>query len=1710
MNRRKSRWRRIGTSCVTTLLGLPIFLTAVPGALAGDPRDIVFECPCSAEWVAGDDGRGTLELTFGVRSFRATESGEIRVRPSTFTSGNWVDRHGSITVDRLMADGHTGRLARMSSRQGPRPSVDAPIEFLLLEPTNTTSVLYRVHEVLTLWPVPGADDADRIQYVDILTDTDGDGVGDVNERIAGTNPYDPASIPGESTVDILWLYDDGALHGTQYAKAHHLKAVVNALHADNGTNIHLRTVGIRRIERADSRGWPDREHLLQLMNRHGADLTHQISYTLRPCGLGCASGIGGGGRLGSWTHAESVAINDASALIVVHELGHVMGLAHSAQQGQAGGAFRWSRGHHLNRYPGRLGRGSPHAPMGTLMSYGHWMEWVFSNPDADCYGEPCGVPGTETEGADARRSLDVLRFQIAAHRDAKPDSDGDGFVDDADATPDDSREWMDSDGDGLGDNADPDDDGDGVEDAEDRWPLDPDEWEDLDGDGVGDNADDAVEVQGSLDPFRDAALRRAVEEALGKSAGDGISTEEMAGLQRLSVSADLGVRDLSGMELATGLRSLELSSNEVADLSPLAGLTNLEYLSVSNNPITDLSPLAGLTNLEELYLSRNPITDLSPVAGLTQLVRLLVHRAPLTDLSPLGELTSLEYLNISQCQISDLSPLSGLTNLKSLFLTSNRIADLSPLSGLTNLNSLILTYNRIADLSPLSGLTGLSELRLTSNRISDVSSLSGLSNLQILALDRNEISDVNPLSGLRSLQELLLTINGIADLSPLQGLNLLETLGLGSNHISDLSPLAGLTLLEDLRLDSNDITDLTPLASLSAIRRLWVDSNDVSDLSPLADLRIEDLHVGRTKVSLDDVVALPGFRNFRRLGIVGLEISDVRPLVALSGLELLSLEGNSVADISPLAVQKIWSNDYSVLFLDGNPLDEASLRDHIPLLESWGVEVIHGELRLGSSPAVNVPDTQLHSLVVQQTAGNDRYADVGIHTILTSNRMKALYTLYAFNAGVSDVTGLEAAVSLWSADLSSNSVSDLAPLSRLNRLQRLSLNDNLITDVSPLVGMDTLQLVYLGGNPLTEESLNEHIPQLRDDGVEVSVESVEWAISSSSETASFEVKRYFESLLGSDLSLEAAGDDSGLATVDIVNGALEVTPRGDSGVLTATVTATDGDGKSATLRFRIAMIFSADDHGNDRASATDLPIGGRIEARIEYQGDRDWFRLELSEPASLAVYTTGGSNTLGRLHDEHGALMVTDDDGGANANFHIEGERAAGVYYVRVESDGNGTGNYVLHARRYVDVALPRARGETVRLWMTPGGDWTLDPGTDAPFASGGMVASAAFHRDAYVLRLGSDGVWRASPSAGVCEADSWTISTFAGTRNSGDGGDGGPAMDAQLSGPTGVAVDAAGNVYVADGGNHRIRRIAPDGTITTFAGTGARGNGGDGGAAANAQLNGPSDVAVDAAGNVYVADRSNHRVRRIGTDGTIETIAGTGEAGYAGDGGPATAALLNYPRSMVVDAAGYVYIADWNNRRIRRVAPDGTIDTFAGTGEYGYGGDGGPAVQARISTPYGLAPVGGGRLYFTDHHNERVRRIDPDGTIETVRRHSRWRLQREWLARRDDFAQSAARSCDGLVRLPVLRRRSTHLADHARRDYRDDLGYGPRLSCCRHWQQSPGLSRRHRSGRLGATSLFRRPGQPSGACPDALRRPQRRSRVRNPAGARCAGDGPD
>ena len=281
----------------------------------------------------------------------------------------------------------------------------------------------------------------------------------------------------------------------------------------------------------------------------------------------------------------------------------------------------------------------------------------------------------------------------------------------------------------------------------------------------------------------------------------------------------------------------------------------------------------------------------------------------------------------------------------------------------------------------------------------------------------------------------------------------------------------------------------------------------------------------------------------------------------------------------------------------------------------------------------------------------------------------------------------------------------------------------------------------------------------------------------------------------------------------------------------------------------------------------------------------------------------------------------------------------------------------------------------------------TTFAGGGAPGTGAGRAAETPLEYPSDVAADGLGNFFLASPASHqIYKVDAaGNLTTLAGTGEPGFAGDGGPAVHARLDGPQGLATGLHGTLFIADSGNNRIRRVDSDGTIATLAGTGERGFSGEGGSAANARLNAPFGVASDLRGNVFVADTFNHRIRMVDHAGNITTIAGYGRVGFSGDGGRAVAASLSHPNGVALDAQGHLYIADTLNHRVRKVDPDGNISTIAGLGAVGFSGDGGPAVNAMLAEPTGLAVDGAGNLLIADFGNSRVRRVDAAGVITTV-----------------------------------------------------------------------------------------------------------------------------
>ena len=967
-----------------TALAIWLFALGVVQPALGEPdRDIIFECPCDAVWrPVGTDGGGELTLNFGVRSFRTAASGEVRLSLATDLQNSkdivaggirWREYHPSVWSPVGILAPETALANQSRSFNQRRPEGDRPILIYLREQTAELppdvdgyrpSHPWHRHEGLSLWPVSEDASSGRIRYVDILTDTDGDGVGDVNERIAGTSIDDAADTPGPSMVDVLVLFDRqmfDAYDGDPYTRLHHLMTVTRMIFTDSGTNVRLRTVGMSPVGETDRGISVD---TLSLMESHGADLTLQVhlsGHSQWPCSsdtLGCAM-VGGREIRGLWTPAWAATLNVAGAWTPAHELGHALGLAHSARQGEDYGAFRWSRGHFI------VGDSGRHRPQGTVMSYGDRFSLGdrFSSSRKHCHGQPCGVPVDESTGADATASLDLVRFQAAASRESIADTDGDGFVDAVDAAPDDPNEWADFDGDGIGEFADPDDDNDGVADADDAFPFDPEEWADVDGDGIGDNADAEVV---DLTPFRDPALRAVVEEALGLAPSAPITDSDLASLESLHAS-DKGIRDLTGLELATSLTWANLQGNAISDVSPVAGLPLLDALFLTRNNVSDLSPLAESTGLEALSLSRNGLSDIAPLAELRSLRWLDLSHNVTVDLSPLAGLRGLTVLNLQRNAVTDLSPLSELTQLSDLRLTANPVSDLSPLSRLP-LDALAVGHNEVTlgDVLELDSIRRISRLELVSMGIDDIAALAGLTGPSELILRDNAIADVSPLAELTGIELLDLSANDVADIGPLVNRSVWSggqgtegvRLDLQGNPLDRRSIEEHIPTLRSWGLDVRTelVPDDTPPVAIAdpALHALIVEA--ASGGLILVDMPITKGSMSRLSTlraasrGLTDLRGLEAAEKLQYLYLGSNAVRDLAPLENLPDLAGLDLSGNRIADIAPLANNlDLAEGDW--VTLNGNPLSEESVNVHVPALLGRGVEVSFAGVTLAAAAA---------------------------------------------------------------------------------------------------------------------------------------------------------------------------------------------------------------------------------------------------------------------------------------------------------------------------------------------------------------------------------------------------------------------------------------------------------------------------------------------------------------------------------------------------------------------------------------------------------------------------------------------------------------------------------------------------------------------------------------------------------------------------------------
>lgn len=386
-------------------------------------------------------------------------------------------------------------------------------------------------------------------------------------------------------------------------------------------------------------------------------------------------------------------------------------------------------------------------------------------------------------------------------------------------------------------------------------------------------------------------------------------------------------------------------------------------------------------------------------------------------------------------------------------------------------------------------------------------------------------------------------------------------------------------------------------------------------------------------------------------------------------------------------------------------------------------------------------------------------------------------------------------------------------------------------------------------------------------------------------------------------------------------------------------------------------------------------VGGYLTDRVAATGTR------INAPRGVAV-------------DSQGNLYIADTGNNRIRMVNTSGiiSTFAGTGTASYNGDGITATTATLRAPQGVAVDasdtiyIADSANNRVRIVPTTGTINTVAGNGTADYAGDtGPATGASLNSPRAVALDGSGTVYIADTSNNrLRKVGSGTITTFAGNGNISSGGDGGAATNAQLTQPAATAFDSQGNLYIAELAGNLVRKVTPNGTITTVVGTGIAGFSGDGGAANSARLNAPASIAFDPSDNLYIADANNHRIRKVDTGGIITTYAGNGTGSFGGDGGPATAAQLFGPFGVVFNR-GALYFSDSGNNRIRKVDGGGTISTVAGTATNGYSGDGGPATSANLHTPMPITADSAGNLYVGDYGNCVIRKIDTGGTITTV-----------------------------------------------------------------------------------------------------------------------------
>jgi uncharacterized protein (TIGR03437 family) len=450
----------------------------------------------------------------------------------------------------------------------------------------------------------------------------------------------------------------------------------------------------------------------------------------------------------------------------------------------------------------------------------------------------------------------------------------------------------------------------------------------------------------------------------------------------------------------------------------------------------------------------------------------------------------------------------------------------------------------------------------------------------------------------------------------------------------------------------------------------------------------------------------------------------------------------------------------------------------------------------------------------------------------------------------------------------------------------------------------------------------------------------------------------------------------------VAGGALPINPNlGDGGPATSAWLS----GPRSVAVDSLGNIYIGDSNNRRIRKVSSGAVGSPIQADRESLAFSYTIGGPIPESQRVVIITPGATLTF-TATTSASWLSVTPSSGSANNSLTVTVNPAGlgpGTYDENITLTPSGAGN----APRVIPVRLIVNPAASQSIITTVAGNGFLPLPGEFP-GEGGPALNAPF--SPYALATDQSGnlyITFAGLGSRILKLDgAGVIATFAGTGAIAFAGDGGAATRASFSDPAGLKVDSAGNVYIADRGNHRVRRVNTAGVINTVAGTGVLDIGPDNVPATASAVSSPSDIALDSSGNLYIAETAL-RVRRVNSAGIISTFAGGIPGGFGGDGGPATNARFASISGVVADSQGSVYIADTGNNRIRKVS-NGIITTIAGNGTLGYSGDGGPAVNAALSirsATVGMAVDAGGNLYFPDTGNHRIRKVDTSGLITTI-----------------------------------------------------------------------------------------------------------------------------